>query len=198
LAGGAGSSANGVRALLALSLVDGLVDVPLLGVGESSAKAAREAGFANVHSANGDLSALISLAKSSLSPSAGPLLYLSGTIVSGDLKGSLEAEGFEVHRGEIYEAKAVNALPEAAHTALIDETADGVGLFSRRSAKIWVSLVQKMGLTAQVANLAHICLSEPVAAELKQSWPLDQAIPPIIIATDMNLDGFLDSLAKVV
>ena len=80
------SSANGVRALMERSQASALSDTPLLAVGEASAGAAKDAGFSTVKSANGGLPELVRLACSTFTAQGGPLLYLSGTVISGDLK----------------------------------------------------------------------------------------------------------------
>lgn len=58
------TSANGVAAFAALSVVRSL---PVLTVGEATARAARDAGFAQVRSADGDLTALAALIRAQAS-----------------------------------------------------------------------------------------------------------------------------------
>jgi uroporphyrinogen-III synthase len=60
---------------------------PVLAVGDATAEAARGAGFSNVCSAEGDVSALTELAKTALSPNAGKLVHIGGEHVAGDLAG---------------------------------------------------------------------------------------------------------------
>ncbi|MGI9482839.1 MAG: uroporphyrinogen-III synthase [Hyphomicrobiales bacterium] len=190
------SSANGVRALVERSEAVGLAHVPLLAVGEASASAANKAGFRDVKSANGGLPELVALAQKHFSPAAGPLLYLSGTVISGDLKSELEGYGFQVHRAEIYTAKAAEKLPSEALEALKLESVDGVGLFSRRSAKIWAELASSTGLDGVASKLVHICLSPAVANEIESNSPAD-GIPKMLIAGSPDLKGFLKALQNV-
>jgi len=188
------TSANGVRALAHMQGAPKLGHVPLLAVGEASANAANETGFTQVQSASGDMSDLVALANSALSPDKGPLLYLSGTVTSGDLKGELEAAGFDVHRAMIYQATAASALPEVALAALAGGQVDGVALFSRRSGEIWVKLAKDAGLSAEAASLTHYCLSPAVAAAIEKNWPENVAKPALSVAPTMDLSGFIESL----
>ncbi|HRK65281.1 MAG TPA: uroporphyrinogen-III synthase, partial [Terricaulis sp.] len=53
----------------------------VLTVGDASAHAAREAGFTDVRSADGDAAALAAMAIATLDPKAGPLIHIRGTHV---------------------------------------------------------------------------------------------------------------------
>lgn len=190
------SSANGVRALVERSQASALSDTPLLAVGEASAGAAKDAGFSTVKSANGGLPELVRLACSTFTAQGGPLLYLSGTVISGDLKAELEGRGFQVHRAQIYSAKPAECLSENALSALRTGSADAVGLFSRRSAKIWIELVNAAGLSGEAAKLKHICLSPAVAETIKGGWSGPRR-PTLICSATPDLVGFLKAMEKV-
>ncbi len=189
------SSANAVRALEELGLAEKLHKIPLLAVGEASAAAARSAGFELVESANGDLPALVETATRRLDPESGPLLYLSGKVVSGDLKGQLEERGFTVQREEIYAANAVEKMPAAASAALAQRDVDGVGLFSRRSARIWLSFLSMPGYLELAFDVIHFCLSQAVADEIMENWPSKRRRPRIIVSKSADMAGFLSSLS---
>src|ERR1700741_2830119 len=68
------TSSNGVRAF---PDVRGARDRLVLTVGDATAEAAREAGFSNVRSADGDVIALATLAKAILDPAKGKLIHLA-------------------------------------------------------------------------------------------------------------------------
>ena len=79
--------------------------LPVFAVGERTAQAAREQGFTDVTSAEGNVSDLADLVAARLTPPA-RLLYLAGEERAGDLAGALRAKGFAVetvaglsHRG---------------------------------------------------------------------------------------------------
>jgi len=83
------TSANGVRALATRSATR---DTRILAVGDASAQAARQAGFQNVESSEGNVKTLARLASDRLLGSDGPLLHAAGTRVAGDLAGLLGRE----------------------------------------------------------------------------------------------------------
>jgi|CXWL01.1.fsa_nt_gi uroporphyrinogen-III synthase len=145
------TSAHGVRAFAAASRVR---DCVVLTVGDASADAARVAGFTQVHSANGEGSALATLSKRRLDPEQGALLHFSGANVAGNLVGALEAAGFRAERRIVYHAQAVEALPPALAGPL-----DLVLFHSPRAAEIFL----RFGAPGAAALIAA-CLSPAVAA----------------------------------
>jgi len=165
------TSANGARALARHPDGARLKDVAVQAVGPASAAAMREAGWCCVGQAGGDVKALIAAVRRDLDPASGPLLYVRGETVSGDLEGVLRAAGFAVDRVVLYAAEPAAALPEAAATALAEQRADGVLLYSPRTAQIWVRLVAAAGLGGAAAKLRHLCLSQAVAVQVGAAFP---------------------------
>jgi uroporphyrinogen-III synthase len=135
-------------------------------VGEASAEAASEAGFAEVENAEGDVVSLARLVAGRLSPADGPLLHIAGSVVAGDLKGDLEKRGFSVMRAVLYEAVAATRLPEAARTGLAGGRIEGVLFHSPRTARTFASLVREEGLASALAPVTAFCLSRAVAEAL--------------------------------
>jgi uroporphyrinogen-III synthase len=165
------TSANGARALAGQPDRKRLKGVEVHAVGPASAAAARAAGF-GVRQAGGEVGALTAAARRNLDPAKGPLLYVSGATVSGDLEGALRAAGFAVDRVVLYAAEPVTTLPEAAAAALAEgRSGDGVLLYSPRTAEIWVRLVTVAGLGAAAAKLRHLCLSQNVAVRVRAALP---------------------------
>jgi uroporphyrinogen-III synthase len=144
------TSASGVRAFAAASPVRNRA---VFTVGDATAKVARAAGFAEVHSADGEVSALAAIAKSRLDPGQGTLLHFSGADIASDLVGSLGAAGFRAERRICYAARAIAALPPALLGPL-----DLVLFHSSRAAETFVSL----GAPGAAALIAA-CLSPAVA-----------------------------------
>jgi uroporphyrinogen-III synthase len=165
------TSANGVRCL-----PQGLVspDVRVIAVGAQSAEAARAFGFHNVEARGGDVEQLGNWIVKHFAPAAGPLLYVTGKEISGDLAGTLAESGFEVCRVETYQAR-----PKPLELSLEDiEHRDGVLLYSPRSAKFWLAEITVRGLTDAAARLRHYCLSPAVAHILPQDWRITVASAP--------------------
>ncbi|MGD9537665.1 MAG: uroporphyrinogen-III synthase [Alphaproteobacteria bacterium] len=158
------TSANGVRALAAaLGPPPSGRGIAVLAVGEASAAAAKQAEFAVVEAAGGDVEALAALVAQRCNPAHGRLVHAAGRTVAGDLKGTLEAKGFTVERLVLYDAVPVAALPAEAADALHDERCFGVLFFSPRTAETFVTLAKQAGLGDAAPHLAALCLSEAVA-----------------------------------
>jgi uroporphyrinogen-III synthase len=158
------TSANGVRAFAAASPERLL---PVLAVGDRTAAAARDLGFAAVESAGGDVAALAELVIARLAPSAGAVLHAAGSVVAGDLAGRLASAGFAVRRAVLYEARPARALSPAAQAALREGRVDLALFFSPRTAASFVRLAAAASLGARCPGIDAVCLSPAVAAALK-------------------------------
>jgi uroporphyrinogen-III synthase len=144
------TSINGVLAFAAASPERKTV---VFCVGDASAGAARQAGFENVASADGDIAALAALIRESASPAAGRLIHIAGAHVAGDLARLLAPDGFAIERRIAYEAVAAGSVPPALRQPL-----DIVAFYSPRAAEIFVALG-----APNAANLTAACLSPNVA-----------------------------------
>ena len=157
------TSANGVRAL---AVATEARDVALFAVGDATARAAAELGFARVTSAGADVEALSAAVTAALDPEAGELLHAAGTRVAGDLAGALARTGFATRRVALYEARAVDILPVGAEAALRSGNVDAVVFFSPRTAETFVRLVRDAGLAQACQMVNAYCLSRAVAGEI--------------------------------
>lgn len=165
------TSANAVRSLDGSPHLDKLRHLPVMAVGPQSAAAARQAGFTQITEAGGDGVGLARHVIASLDPNAGPVLYLSGQDTASDFTGLLERGGLNARRVVVYEAKPAGALaPEAAE-------AQGVLLYSPRSAKIWLDLVERHAISADA--MVHYCLSANIAAILPDVFARRVAERPV-------------------
>jgi len=160
------SSANAARALARCPERSWLRGVTAFAVGGQSAEAARASGLTAIKVAGGDVRDLARMMISELNPVRGLILYLSGTDVSGDLKGLLEAQGFVVQRVVLYEAVPAVQMAREARDSLGRGEVGGIFLYSPRSARIWKSLVESEGLDGEVRPVHHFCLSMNVAEAL--------------------------------
>ncbi|MCC6788250.1 MAG: uroporphyrinogen-III synthase [Hyphomonadaceae bacterium] len=152
------TSTNGVRAF---PDARGARDRLVLTVGDATAEAAREAGFSDVRSADGDVNALVALAKRELDPARGKLIHIAGDHVAGDLGGELRAAGFSVERRLAYASVAAAPLPAALNGPL-----DIVLFHSPRAAQRFIELG-----APNAANLVAGCMSAAIAdAAGKVSW----------------------------
>jgi len=166
------TSANVARAP-----IEQLRHIPVFAVGGRSAQAMREAGFAEVRSADGHVDDLARLVANQVRPTA-PLLYLAGEHRTGDLAGELRKLGFAVEIKVVYCAVAATVLSPAAADALAIGL-DAVLHFSRRSAEAYIAAAEAAGLRREaLQGLAHYCLSAQVAEPLAHA-----GADPIRIAT---------------
>ena len=161
------TSANAAHAIVAHASVTSLRALPVFAVGRRSAEAMAAAGFADVTSADGNVSDLARFVAARLQPTA-PLLYLAGEDRAGDLAGDLRARGYAVETTTIYRAIAATGLPPAAMAALASGI-DGVLHFSRRSAEAYVDAARAAGVVANALKPVHFCLSAQVAEPLAQA-----------------------------
>lgn len=162
------TSANGARALEGRAELARLKGATAIVVGPASAEAAARVGFERIEQADGDVHALVRSTLALLRPGDGPLLYVSGAVTAGDLAAKLQGSGFEVDRVVAYNARPAEALPDLCAAAIAAGVADGVVLYSPRSARIWADLVVAAGLAAAVMRMVHYCLSENVANALRE------------------------------
>jgi uroporphyrinogen-III synthase len=154
------TSTNGVRAFAARELRR---DLPAYAVGDATASAARQAGFADVKSAAGDSAALARLVADERDPKKGALLHARGSHVAGDLAGALQGAGFEVRAAELYRADPAEALADETRRALAEGALDFAVFFSPHTAETFVALARAAGLADAVAPVTAVCLSQAVA-----------------------------------
>ncbi len=137
--------------------------LPLFAVGDATAEAARSHGFTQVMSADGDAEALAALVAWSGLPRARPLLLAAGLGQGQSLMQRLVEAGFVVERREVYAARPVAALPEAARAMIGANRAGGVLLFSRETALCLRRVVQEPDLLAGFPKLDLAAISGAVA-----------------------------------
>ena len=184
------TSANAASAVAAHPRVPTLRTLPVFAVGRRSAQAMRNAGFAEVISADGDVGDLARLVAERL-PRGAALLYLAGTERAGDLAGDLIARGFGVETIVVYRAiAATNFAPDAIEA--FTHGIDGALHYSPRSAAAYVAAARAGGLVAAaVVKPAQFCLSAHVAAPLAQAGATDIRIAAQ--PTEAGLIGLIPS-----
>ena len=165
------TSANAAAIKLHHSLPE-LVALPVFAAGDRSAEAMREAGFAGVTSAGGDVNDLASLVAARMEPGA-PLLYLAAGERSGDLAGDLRSRGYIVHTAIVYRAIADADLPRETSDAFAQQSVGGVLHFSRRSAEAFINAARTANVLAAALKAAHFCLSTQVGEPLAQAGAAD-------------------------
>lgn len=156
------TSGNAIRALPA-----SWRGTKLLAVGDATARLAGEAGFIDVHSADGDAWALADLTTRLLPAAGPPLLLASGARQGAGLAADLRRRGFEVIHREVYAATPASALPPVAAEALRGETLRAALFFSAETARAFVTLVVAVGLTPRVADVEALAIGRPACVALE-------------------------------
>jgi uroporphyrinogen-III synthase len=158
------TSANAARAIAGQPHCAGLAKLPAFAVGAHTAEAARVAGFAHVHCAQGDRMALAALLRERLGATAQPLLYLAGEDRAGD--GELAPPRVALITTVVYRMVKEARFSEAATSALREGQVEGVLHFSRRSAHAYIDCARHAGLLDRALAPVQFCLSRQVAEPL--------------------------------
>ncbi len=156
------TSANAPGAIATHPARAALIKLPLFAVGRRSADAARQAGFADVTTAGGDVRDLVRLIVARRADASGPLLYLAGEDRAADLIGELTARGIAAEMAVVYRAATAPFPPELI-TALKAGEIDAVLHFSRRSADNYLAGAAQAGITKQALAVRQLCLSAQIA-----------------------------------
>lgn len=156
------TSRNGVRAFAALCQDRSLRTYT---VGDATAAAARDVGFSDVHSAEGDVEALARLILQRRHELQGAVVHAGAHEPAGDLSGLLKGHGIEARLEPVYASEPAE-LPEAAAAALAAEPpeVDAVLVHSPRAAR---RLAELEAAFRASPHLGAYCLSEACAEALR-------------------------------
>lgn len=160
------TSRNGVRAITGWPQKDAWRGVPVFVVGSATAKAAREAGFSDVRSGNGDGVALALLIVVSLNVDAGTIVYPAAEDRAPALEQRLLGAGYAVDVVPSYRMEASSALPSEVAGALGKGAIDGILFYSNRTAATFRRLARDAGLLPALAKLRAYVMSDAVAEPL--------------------------------
>lgn len=160
------TSRNALRAIASRRELAEARKLPLFAVGEATARAAHDVGFADVTTGPGTAEELAELIAATLEPKHGPLLHLAGETLAFDLKSPLEAKGFNLRQPVLYRARPAEQLPAQALGLLKSGKLDGAILLSPRTARTFALLIDKHGVVTQGRRLVCYCLSQAVAEVL--------------------------------
>ncbi|CCE07179.1 putative uroporphyrinogen-III synthase [Bradyrhizobium sp. STM 3843] len=167
------TSANALRAVVPQLSGSPLTSLPLFVVGAQTAAAARDAGFAEVISADGDAERLRELIVDSavrrvFDPSRS-LLYLAGSDISRDLASELSERGFHVVTETVYRMAPVKALPREVCDGFAADEIEAVLHYSRRSAAAFVAAARAEGVEISALSVPQCCISDSVAQVLREA-----------------------------
>jgi uroporphyrinogen-III synthase len=87
----------------------------------------------------------------------------------------LEKSGYEVDRVIMYAALPATHLPAPLIGIVKRRAADGVLLYSRRTARVWRKCIAAADLELYMDAITHFCLSAAVATAIPSSWRVKTA-----------------------
>ena len=181
LSGGWGAviitSANAPGAIAGNPALAALMKLPVFAVGRRSAEAAREAGFADVSSAGGDVRDLVRTIVARRADAKAPLLYLAGEDRAADLVGELAVHGIAAEMRVVYRAVTAPFPPELI-AALQGGEVEAVLHFSKRSAENYLAGAREAGLLDRALSVRHFCLSAQIAEPLTAAGAGQVAVAP--------------------
>ena len=185
------TSGNAARALADHPQRGALTRLRCYAVGGQTADAARQAGFSNIISSDGDGGDLAKLVSQRTAASDLPLLYLAGSDRARDMAAELSSNGFRVETVVVYQAEAAKEFAPEIAAALAKGDIDGALHFSKRSTAIFVDCARAGGLLDAAAQLKHFCLSARAAGPLS-----DIATEQVFIAGKPDESAILGLISK--
>lgn len=158
------TSASAARTMSA-RLLRAAVELPCHVVGESTAEAARRAGFLDVRPGGGDAKRLVAAIEAELGAGA-RILYPCGRVRMPALEAGLAGAGRTIVAVETYDMVSLSPPDEAVFAALEGGAADVALAYSPRGATLLAGLVRRPTLTKRFEKTVYACLSAVVAEPL--------------------------------
>jgi uroporphyrinogen-III synthase len=146
-------------------LLERLVTLPCFAVGEATAAAAREAGFADVATGSGDAAGLAVHAAAALKPGA-RLLHLCGRVRLSDFEALLAEAGIVVLPVETYDSRSVGDVSDELLRAAGGGAVDAVLLHSATAAAAMTDLLALPALRNLFESTRFYAMSNRIATTL--------------------------------
>ena len=137
-------------------------------VGSATEKKARNFGFQNTFSAEGNVNNLKELILQNFNSSDGKLLYVSGEIVSNELDKNLISEGYDIKRIVNYTVKHVENLNEDFVKKIKIKMPNIVYVYSQNSALSFLNLIKNYNLINLWMDTNLMCISEKTSSVLNE------------------------------
>ena len=137
-------------------------------VGNATEKIAKEKGFQNIYTAEGNVSNLKEIILQNFDPKKGNLIYISGEIISYELDKELKSEGYSVKRLINYSVISNNKLSDEFIEQLKTSIPEIVFIYSENSARNYLNLLKKYNLIDNWMNTNLMCLGEKSSSILNE------------------------------
>ena len=137
-------------------------------VGNATEKKARNIGFQNVFSAEGNVNNLKELILQNFNSSDGKLLYISGEVISYNLDEQLIKSGYNVKRIINYTVKPIEKFDENFIDKLKLNMPEIVFVYSQNSAISFLNFIKNYQLVDYWMNTNLMCLGEKTSSVLNE------------------------------
>ena len=135
-------------------------------VGNATELLAKEEGFQNIFSAEGNVNNLKEIILQNFKSSEGKLLYISGETITFELDKFLISEGLKVERIINYSSDPIEKFNEILIYDLKNNVPDIVYIYSQNSAISFKNLIKNYNLQNHWMNTNLMCISEKTSSVL--------------------------------
>ena len=135
-------------------------------VGNATEFLAKEKGFQNIFSAEGNVNNLKEIILQNFKSSEGKLLYISGETITFELDKFLISEGLKVERVINYSSDPIEKFNEILIDELKNNVPDIVYIYSQNSAISFKNLIKNYNLQNHWMNTNLMCISEKTSSVL--------------------------------
>ena len=135
-------------------------------VGNATELLAKEKGFQNIFSAEGNVNNLKEIILQNFKSSEGKLLYISGETITFELDKFLISEGLKVERVINYSSDPIEKFNEILIDDLKNNIPDIVYIYSQNSAISFKNLIKNYNLQNHWMNTNLMCISEKTSSVL--------------------------------
>ena len=135
-------------------------------VGNATELLAKEKGFQNIFSAEGNVNNLKEIILQNFKSSEGKLLYISGETITFELDKFLISEGLKVERVINYFSDPIEKFNEILIDDLKNNVPDIVYIYSQNSAISFKNLIKNYNLQNHWMNTNLMCISEKTSSVL--------------------------------
>tara|TARA_A100001035_G_scaffold277329_1_gene273948 strand:- start:629 stop:1327 length:699 start_codon:yes stop_codon:yes gene_type:complete len=137
-------------------------------VGLATEKKAKNIGFQNIISAEGNVANLKELILQNFNLSDGDLVYVSGEVISSDLDKQLINEGYSVKRLINYKTSHNKNFDDKFLEKLKKSIPDIVYIYSYNSAVSFLNFIKNEGIESFWMNTNLMCMSEKTSSILNE------------------------------
>ncbi len=137
-------------------------------VGNSTEKLAKQSGFQNIFCAEGNVDNLKEIILQNFDKKNGPLIYISGELISYNLDKDLISEGYSVIRLINYTVKPNEEITEDIIKDLKSLIPDMIFIYSENSARNFLNIVKKYNLRDDWMETNLMCLGEKASSVLNE------------------------------